>query len=87
MDMFLPHLHLSELEEECFSKVLPKVSQFLFLTMKQMLYSKPTSYDTYVTATGQMTVDNIVLSLHKNHRQNVCKNLFTSEGKLFCVCV
>ncbi|XP_048108783.1 uncharacterized protein C1orf112 homolog [Alosa alosa] len=25
MDMFLPHLRLSELEEECFSKVLPKV--------------------------------------------------------------
>ncbi|XP_062412892.1 FIGNL1-interacting regulator of recombination and mitosis [Sardina pilchardus] len=25
LDMFLPHLRLSELEEECFSKVLPKV--------------------------------------------------------------
>lgn len=25
VDMFLPHLPLSELEEECFSKLLPKV--------------------------------------------------------------
>lgn len=25
-DMFLPHIGVSELEDECFSKILPKVS-------------------------------------------------------------
>lgn len=29
-EMFLPHIGLSELEEECFSKILPKVHIMLF---------------------------------------------------------
>lgn len=28
-EMFLPHIGLSELEEECFSKILPKVNNML----------------------------------------------------------
>lgn len=28
-DMFLPHIGLSELEDECFSKILPKVNSMM----------------------------------------------------------
>ena len=35
MDLFLPHLCLSELEEECFSKVLPKVCQQIPYTVSR----------------------------------------------------
>uniref|UniRef100_A0A3B4U0P8 Fignl1 interacting regulator of recombination and mitosis n=1 Tax=Seriola dumerili TaxID=41447 RepID=A0A3B4U0P8_SERDU len=35
-DMFLPHIHLSELEEECFSKILPKAVTVFESMMKEI---------------------------------------------------
>uniref|UniRef100_A0A674BAW6 Fignl1 interacting regulator of recombination and mitosis n=1 Tax=Salmo trutta TaxID=8032 RepID=A0A674BAW6_SALTR len=35
-DMFLPHLSLSELEDECFSKVLPKVGKMFNTLMEEI---------------------------------------------------
>ncbi|XP_029355907.1 FIGNL1-interacting regulator of recombination and mitosis isoform X2 [Echeneis naucrates] len=36
-DMFLPHIDLSELEDECFSKILPKVVTMFESMMKEIL--------------------------------------------------
>ncbi|XP_026201298.1 uncharacterized protein C1orf112 homolog isoform X2 [Anabas testudineus] len=36
-DMFLPHIALSELEDECFSKILPKVEAMFESMMKEIL--------------------------------------------------
>ncbi|CAJ1060434.1 uncharacterized protein C1orf112 homolog [Xyrichtys novacula] len=36
-DMFLPHIHLSELEDECFSKILPKAVTMFDSMMKEIM--------------------------------------------------
>uniref|UniRef100_A0A8B9HXR0 Uncharacterized protein n=1 Tax=Astyanax mexicanus TaxID=7994 RepID=A0A8B9HXR0_ASTMX len=65
VDMFLPHLHLAELEEECFSKVLPKVvvifTGFLEEISKQIggLSSQNTELQAFLRNILQMMVQTL----------------------------
>lgn len=65
VDLFLPHLHLAEMEEECFSKVLPKVvvifTGFLEEISKQIggLSSQNTEVQAFLRNILQMMVQTL----------------------------